>query len=447
MTIKKKDHEHGLLMSHMTLLLSSEADPLEDAAIFVLNGRVEAVGSAKELNLTYPNAQKLDLTGYLLIPGLINSHCHSPMGFFRGIAHRKSEQSSSESTMIENFFYPAEQSLTPDLIEPLAYGYLIDSLKSGITTTCDAYFFSDGMAKAMESLGVRGYIGEHIADLGGPIDSGFDVWNKVRRNIDSWSYSDRVKPMVYAHAADTVSIGLLSELASFSRSNNLPFHMHLSQSDGERQRVLKREKISPVAYAHKAKALNPNSILVHLVSATKDDFKMIADSGAYAGITPVSEMIYERLPPIEQISDLGVPVCLGTDGPASNDTADLFQELRVYALMMRDRKLSKSAFAPKKLLKMVWDNPSKVLGASDLGHLNVGAKADLVVLKNDLGVMPTDFLMENLIYSYSSRHVKHVMVDGRWALWDGDVCALSEKTIETAYESAVKAIWKKAGFI
>lgn len=447
MRMNKNDHRRGLLISHMTLLPSADSEPQNNAAIFVRNGRVEALGKFQDLDAAFPGAEKIDLTGYLVVPGFINSHCHSPMGFFRGIAHRKSEQSTTESTMIESFFYPAERSITPDLIEPLAYGYLVDSLKSGITTTCDAYFFSQGMAKAMENLGVRGFIGEHIADLGGPIASGRDLWHQVRLNIEAWTYSDRVKPMVYAHAADTVSLGLLTELAAFSRSNQLPFHMHLSQSDGERQRVLKREKLSPVAYAHKAKALNPNSILVHLVSATKEDFKIIADSGAFAGITPVSEMIYERLPPIAYISELDIPVCLGTDGPASNDTANLFEELRIYALMMRDRSLAKSDFSPQNLLKMVWDNPAKALAASDLGHLNVGAKADLVVLKNDLGVMPTDFWQENLIYSYSSRHVKHVMVDGNWVLWDGDICCMNEKEIEIAYEHAVKTIWRKAGFI
>jgi 5-methylthioadenosine/S-adenosylhomocysteine deaminase len=169
--------------------------------------------------------------------------------------------------MIENFFFPAEKALTPELIEPLSYPYLVDALRSGVTSCVDAYFFMDGMGRAFERLGMRGFIGEHIADLGGPHDAGKDTWKKVRHWIENWQFSSLVQPVVYAHASDTVSFSLLKEMGDFARTYALPFHMHLSQTWGERQRTMLREKKSPVRYALDAGVIGERSLLVHLVSA------------------------------------------------------------------------------------------------------------------------------------------------------------------------------------
>lgn len=434
------------ILAHAQVLCNAKDDSITDGAVCISGDKICDVGKSDEVIKRNSDAEIVDFRGHVLAPGFINSHCHSPMGFFRGICHGNQTAVDPNLTMIETIFYPAERSLTPELIEPLSYSNLVDALKSGITTSCESYFFSAGIAKAARKIGMRMFVGEHIADLGGPLAAGRDTWIKFRHAIENWPFPNHIHPMVYAHAADTVSSSLLRELGEFARSHNLPFHMHLSQSDGERSRVMAREGLSPVRYAHNAGVLGPNSMLVHLISIDDSDLDLLADSGAYAGITPVSEIIFERLPPIQNIVSKGIPVCLGTDGPASNDSAHMLEEIRTFVLLMKDRALSPEYYSAESALATVWENPAKALGRQDLGRLEKNCLADLVVFKSSLDVMPERQIKENLIYSFQSRHVNHVMVGGRWILWDGKLTLVSESDLEGAYKKAVNTVWKSAGF-
>jgi 5-methylthioadenosine/S-adenosylhomocysteine deaminase len=435
----------GLMLTDVTLIVDGETAPLTENALLLREGQVVDYGKSQELKQRYPGANQLSLPGHLVAPGLINSHTHASMGFFRGLAHVAAPPGTSQQTMIESFFYPAEKALTPDMIEPLAYSYLVDAIRSGVTCVADAYFYVQGVAAACDRLGMRAFVGEHIADLGGPIPAGLKHWQQTAKKIENWSFSDRIRPMVYAHAADTVSLPLLRELGDFARQHALPFHMHLSQSEGEWQRVKSRAGVSPVVYAEQAGVLGPNSLLVHLVSADRDDWQRLKDHGATAVICPISEMIYERLPDLRALIDQKIPYCLATDAPASNDGADLLREMRMFSLLLKDRGLSRSDYAAGRMLATVTSQPAQAYGLPTIGRLEPGYRADLVCFQADLGCLPMARPLETLLYSMGSRHVRHVMVDGEWVLWDRKLTKVNEDDLQSAYLSACERIHKIAG--
>ena len=378
----------------------------------------------------------LDATGWLITPGLINAHTHCPMGFFRGLGHGRSE-------LIEKFLFPAEKSLVPDVLEPLSWSYIYSGLRSGVTCFVDHYYFSAGVARALDRFGLRGAIGETVADCGGAFPSA-QAWAKARNEIESWPHSSRIMPVVAPHAADTVSPALLREMASWARSHQLPLHMHLSQTEGELRRVKARDGKTPVEVAHDCGALSERTLAVHLVSVSDRDIDLLRHTGTTAGFCPASQIIYESLMPVAKLMEAGIPLALGTDCAASNDSADMLQEMRTAALLLRDRKAAVGEQCAAEALAMATVNPARALGLP-CGKLEAGLAADLVFLKPDLSTLPLHDPQANLVWSFGSSQVQHVMVDGKWVLWRQHLPSQDEDDLRNAYEDAVAWICSKAG--
>ena len=420
-----------------TIVRSSYEPVLTDGAVFVVNGKIADIGSTTEVVARNPGERITDGSGFIVMPGMINAHTHSAMGFFRGRGHGK-------ENMIESFMFPAEKSLTPELLEPLSYSYIYGGLRSGVTCFADHYYYVEGVGKALERFGLRGVIGETVADLGGAFP-GRDRWDLARGLIDSWPFSDRIVPAVAPHASDTVSPELLTEIAAYATKNSIPLHMHLSQTAIEYSRVQKAHSLSPVELAQKCGALTPNSLVVHLISASKNDWKILAKSGAVAGLCTASQIIYEHLAPMVEIAANKVPFALGTDCAACNDSSDIMAEMRITGLMARDRNISLDDINPGTLLDSVTGVPAKVFGLQNrIGKLAKNYEADLVFCKIDLDALPMTDHLANLIYSMSSRHVKHVMVGGSWRLWNQNLVGNSIEDLQEAFVESVDIITKRA---
>ncbi|MBM4253768.1 MAG: amidohydrolase family protein [Deltaproteobacteria bacterium] len=424
-----------LLITGLTLI-TEPGTVLPDSGILVRGGQIAEIGPSAVVSGRHQNLTAVDARGYIGMPGLINAHTHVAMGFFRGLGHGQDE-------MIERFFFPAEKSLTPELLAPLSFSYIYAGLVAGVTCFSDHYYFSEGVAQAMERFGVRGVVGETVADLGGAFP-GRASWDRWRRLIDAWPYSSRITPSVAPHAADTCSEALLTELATFARDRKLPLHMHLSQTRGEFQRVQQRAGCTPVEFAHRCGALTDLTLAVHLVTSTVNDHKILCGQGVTAGICPASQIIYEQLAPIADLMRAGVPIALATDAAASNDTADLLAEMRLMALLAQDRGVPEEHRSPEAILSMTTENPARAIGlASKIGSLAVGKAADIVFLARDLSTEPSPKLTTNVIYSHTSRNVRHVMVDGRFVLYNGKPTMVDADQLLAEYEAAVAAIHRR----
>lgn len=381
---------------------------------------------------------EMDGTGFLAIPGLINVHTHAAMGFFRGLGHGR-------TNMIETFLFPAEKALTPELLEPLSWSYLITSLRAGVTCVADHYYMIAGVGRAIERLGMRGFIGETIADLGGAFP-GWESWTRARDGIESWNFSELVRPVVAPHAADTVSSKMLREAARFARHNNLTLHMHLSQTTGEMQRVRQQDGMTPVQKAFACDALWDRTLAVHMVSGREADYAELRTCGSTAVICPASQIVYEHLAPLENITATGVHWATATDCAASNDGADLLNDCKWLGLLARDRKASDEIFSPQALLASVTTVPARALGmAGQLGTLRKGALADIVFVRDDISMRPAFDDVHNLIYSAGSSGVEHVMINGQWRLWRRELCGANEAELTAAFEGAVREILRRTG--
>lgn len=425
-----------LAISNLLIIPGAFLDPITDGAIVIKDGRIEAIGTSADLTTKFASASWTDGRGKLILPGLFNAHTHVAMGFFRGLGHGKDE-------MIETYLFPAEKNLTPELLEPLSYSYIFDGLRSGVTSFVDHYYFSDGIGYAFDRLGVRGWIGETIADLGGAF-AGIESFTRAKHLIETSPHSSRVKHVIAPHAADTLSKQLLTEVSHYAKREDIPLHMHLSQTPGELQRVRKREKMSAVSFAESCEALGPKSLVVHLTSASAEDLQIIASSGSTIGWCPSSTVIYDRLAPVSGFFTNKIPLAIGTDCPASCDHADVLSELRTAALFAKDRGVDMASLSPDHLLAMATTIPAKVLGVDkELGSLEVGKRADLVVFDISLSSLPIENPLANVIFSMGARDVLHVMVEGKWVLWNRDTVMSSQIDLSSAYQNAVSEIQRR----
>lgn len=428
-----ENHERDFLIGNARVVIGAFRPILDNGAVAVSAGRILDVGETSALRAKYTNFKFFDAAGSVCLPGLINSHTHLPMGFFRGLGHGKKD-------MIESFLFPAEKNLSAELTEPLSYSYLIDGLRAGVTTFVDHYYFSQGVGKALERLGVRGWIGETVADLGGAFP-GIASFERAVKLIESKNFSSLIKHCIAPHAADTVSASLLKQCADYARANKLPLHMHLSQSAGELARVKARDGVSPVLAAKKAGALWEQSLVAHLTSASDEDLKIIKDTGATLAYCPSSTILYDHLANIKLASALEIPFALGTDCPASNDSADCLTELKFAGLIGRHAGIAHQQLSPDHLLAMSTINPARALGAErDVGSLEKGKVADLILLRCDVSALPAQNLLANIIYSMGSRDVTHVLVNGAWRLWNQSLVGINEKTLRNDYLLAIKEI-------
>jgi 5-methylthioadenosine/S-adenosylhomocysteine deaminase len=378
--------------------------------------------------------------GFMAMPPLWNAHTHCALNFFRGLGHEA--PGNAEASMIEQVLFPAEKNLSPELVEPLSYAHIIEGLRSGVGYFADHYYYVTGVGRALERFGLKGYIGETVADLGGA-KPGRDAWDRARNDMERWNFSSRIKPVVAPHAADTVSRPLLTELAKFARSQKIPLHMHLAQTEGEASRVRTRENLSPVELAYQCEALFERTLAVHMVEVNDQDLARIQETKATIGHCPVSQVIYHKLAPIELFRKKGIEIALGTDCGASNDSGNMMQEMKFAAILSRDRG---SIMTAKETLAAATTAPAKVFaGNAGLGLLKKGNPADLNFIKLDFEFFPEHDLHAHFVFSAQQHNVRHQMIDGEWTMWNQTPTQPDLEELSIAYRDSCREILSRCG--
>lgn len=414
----------NLLLVGATLITSDEV--IENGFVWIKDHKIEAI-SSKSIS-TPPDTLYIDATDYIITSGFINAHSHVSMNMFRDLAHQTND-------MIYKLFFPWEKKLSPEIIAALSYPYILGGLLSGTTAFADHYYFSENILEAFKVFGVKAIVGETVADIGSAMPSK-DKWKTIKESIENWSHdTSYFIPAVAPHATDSNSQELLSDMASFAKKNNLPLHMHLSQTQKEREFTLKNYGLTPVQFAEQCGALGKNTLAVHLVSADKEDLNIIKNSGTFFGFTPTSEIIYEKLPNLETILELQIPFLIGTDCAASHDSADMMQEMKTTHLLCQIYGKEKNL--TEKILTSTTSMASKFFGVPQWSNFSVDSDADLVFWEKSLETLPIQIPRENLLFSQNQGNVKHVMIRGQWQLFHRQPVGAALDDLKQEFESAL----------
>lgn len=427
--------------------VNPSADIIANGWIGIRGDRLARIG-AGAAGAPPPEARRtIDARGHLVLPGLINTHTHLPMTLFRGLA----DDLPLERWLQEHMF-PAEAAhMTP---ENAALGTLlgcVEMIRSGTTTCCDGYFLEDGVAEATAAAGIRAVLGQGVVDF--PAPGVPDPTRNVAAAVEfvqRWrNRSPKITPAIFCHSPYTCSAKTLRDAKQAAVENQVLLQIHLAETRSEQDSIRRRHRAGPVEYLRRLGVLDPQTLLVHCVWLDDEDPGRLADSGAVVSHNPDSNAkLGCGIAPLPQLLAAGVPVGIGSDGCASNNTLDLFRTMDFTAKLHKARSGDPTAVAAETVLRMATIDAARVLGlAAEIGSLEIGKKADLVLLDcNRPHLVPMYHPTSHLVYAARGGDVATVIIGGEIVYAQGRVTTVDAAEVVARARSAGEVIrrWRAA---
>jgi len=429
LNLREKRPADLLLTSGIILTLSPGSRPISEGALAIVDGRIVAVGAKAHVESLFEAAKAIDARGGLIMPGLVNSHTHAAMALFRGLA-----DDLPLKTWLENHIFPAEKKWVDE--EFVYWGTLLaiaEMIRSGTTTFADGYFFEEQAARAVQQSGMRAFLGQGILDFPTPDSpSPAETLKRIEALVQTHSGSSLIHPTLFPHSVYTCSPDLLRRCRDLADRYGVPLIIHLAETKSELDEVLRKYGKSPVNQMENLELLSPSLIACHCVWLTESEMDLLARRGVKVVHNPESNMkLASGVAPIPELLARGVTVGLGTDGCASNNNLDLFQEMDTAAKLDKVYRLDPTVMPSNVVLEMATLGGAKVLGLErEIGSLEVGKKADIIIL--DLHrphLQPIYNIVSQLVYSATGADVRDVIIDGKLVMQDRKLLTIDEETV------------------
>ena len=378
----------------------------------------------------------IDASGCIVMPGLINCHTHVSMALMRSVA---------DDVRLEKFLdrtFAIDAKRTPEDVRIGATLGCLEMARSGTTTLLDFYYSEDEIAKAVEQVGLRGYLGWTILDEKFTTQKGKPI-NNCENFIRAHKKSPLIKPIVSVQGVYVCSDETWLAARELANKEGTFCQYHLSETRFEVYEHQKKTGKRPVEYLSDIGFLGKGDVAAHGVWLTINEVRQLSKSGVSVAHCPVSNMKLASggVAPVPEMFAEGANVCLGTDGCSSNNTLDMFSEMKFASLMHKAHRWDAAVLPAQKCLDMATVDAAKAIGADRmLGSIEPGRKADIVVLDcNTASMVPTrlDNAIANIVYASPSHAVRDTMVDGKFVLRDGKITALDEPSfLKEAGEAA-----------
>ncbi len=406
-----------IIAAGMIITMNAAHDLWPDGAIAVRGDTIVAVGPRTEVQARFQAARTLSYPRDLVIPGLINAHSHAAMTCFRGLA-----DDLPLETWLREHIFPAERLLCRDLVYWGTRLAIAEMILSGTTTFCDMYLFADAIAQAAQETGMRAIIGEVLYDFPSPnygdISAGLAFTEDLFRN---WHNDPLVQVAVKPHAIYTCSPDLLVQCGELAERHGALLVTHVAETHKEMAESLQRFGATPVGHLHNLGLLHDRLVADHAVVLSPRDRELLAASGAGVVHCPESNMkLASGVAPVRELLDLGVPVALGTDGCASNNNLDMFQEMDTAAKLHKVFHQNPTVLPAPTVLGLATTAGARVLRLQDrVGSLEPGKQADVVVINGDQPhLVPLFNPYSQVVYAAGGADVRTVLIAGRLVLED-----------------------------
>ncbi len=428
--VQAKDKADMIVYGDYVLSMEVDAGVLQDGAVAVKDGAVLAVGSRDEIDLNYFTDRKISGAGKVLMPGLINGHTHAAMVLFRGMA--------DDMTLIDwlqNFIFPMEGKFVDErFVRAGASLACWEMIRGGTTTIVDMYFYPGVAAEVYKTCGIRAILGAPMIDYPSPGFEGWDDSFAAGRDFVS-NFDDPSGKLTAAfapHGAYTVSPEHLREVLAAAQYANAPLMMHVAESPSEMTVMEERYHNSSVRHIASLGMLSYPMIAAHMVWPDEDEMDMMAMSDIGPIHNPTSNMkTAAGFSPVPQMIAKGINVGLGTDGAASNNDLDMWEEIRLTALLHKGKSGDATAMPASTALAMATRMGAAAIGLGDVtGTLSPGKRADMIQLTlSSPRMAPLYDIESHLVYVAGSRDVVTTIVDGQVLMHNGKVRTLSAATV------------------
>jgi 5-methylthioadenosine/S-adenosylhomocysteine deaminase len=398
-------------------------------SVVAAGGRIEAVLPTVEAHARYAAARQVSLRNHALIPGLVNLHTHAAMTLMRGLA-----DDLPLMEWLKNHIWPAEmRHVSAEFVRDGTLLACAEMLRGGVTCFNDMYFYPEAAVEAAAEAGMRAAIGMIVVDF--PTSYASDAEDYLSKGLtlrDGHRGDPLLRFCMAPHAPYTVSDKTFGKVVTFAEQLEVPVHIHLHETSDEIRESLERYGVRPLERLRSLGVLGPNLIAVHMVHLTQEEVQLVAEQRCAIAHCPSSNLkLASGIEPPVQLLAHGISIGLGTDGAASNNRLDLFEEMRIAALLAKMATRRPEILPAHQVLEMATLHGARALGwEAEIGSLVPGKSADMTAV--DLSapeVSPCYDPVSHLVYAAGRQHVSHVWVAGRLLVDEGRLAALSEREL------------------
>jgi 5-methylthioadenosine/S-adenosylhomocysteine deaminase len=402
---------------------------IANGALAIDGTDIVAVDTAENIGRQFRGRETIDTTGQIVLPGLINTHTHAAMVLFRGLA-----DDLALSEWLNKYIFPAEaKSVSPEFVRSGTRLAALEMIQSGTTTFTDMYYFEEEVAAATKAAGLRAVLGQTIiqfpvADAKTPADA----LVRAEAFINAFKDDPLITPAVAPHAMYTLDGPTLKAARDLSRRHSVPTLIHLAETHDEIQAAQLRFKSSPVAYLDSLGFLGPGVLGAHGVWVSDADIAVLKARGVGISHNPESNMkLASGTAPVPAYLRADLAIGLGTDGAASNNDLDMFEAMRVAALLHKHESVDPRALSARTAVEMATIRGARALGMDKrIGSLEPRKHADVITVStNGARQTPMYDAVSHLVYVIRGDDVQNTIVNGRVIMRDRKVLTLDEKAV------------------
>ena len=418
-------HQNSLLCARWVVPVDPAGAVLEDHCVALRDGMIEAVLPRSAAEARYPFYERIALDEHVLIPGLVNAHTHAAMSLMRGLA-----DDLPLMRWLEEHIWPAEKKhVSPQFVKDGTLLACAEMLRGGVTCFNDMYFFPEAALEAALEAGMRVSVGIIVVDF--PSAYGSDPDDYLAKGLalrDRWREHPLVSFCLAPHAPYTVSDASFRKIAKVAGELYVPMHIHLHETADEIARSIAEHGVRPIARLQRLGLLGPGLIAVHAVHLGDDEIALLARHGASVAHCPSSNLkLASGFAPVAKIVAAGINLAIGTDGAASNNRLDMFEEMRLAALLAKAVAQDAEALPAHAALRAATLGGAAALGLeARIGSISPGKAADLAAVRLAgagagafAELLPCYDPVSHLVYSAGRQHVTDVWVAGRHLLQGG----------------------------
>jgi 5-methylthioadenosine/S-adenosylhomocysteine deaminase len=402
---------------------------IDDGAVAIIDDQIHAVGPTEDLKKSFSASEEVDCEGKVLMPGLVNAHTHLAMNILRGLADDR-----RLDVWLLGYIMPVEREfVSPEFIKMGTILACAELIKSGVTTFADMYYFEDQVAESAAEVGLRGICCQTILKFPSPDAASYeDALASAKKLIKKWKDHPLITPAIAPHAAYTATIDILKQATKLAKKHDVPLHIHVSETSQEVEDSLRDLDVPVVTYLESQKVLKSKVIAAHCVHIDDREMHTLHKYGVGIAHNPTSNLkLSSGIAPVKRMLELGLNVGIGTDGVSSNNDLDMFEEVRLAALLAKGSSGDPTALPAKTALAMATSMGAKAIHLGDqIGSIVNGKKADLILVDlNTLHNSPQfnndqNSIYAQLVYAAKSTDVTDVMVNGRWLMRSGELLTI-----------------------
>lgn len=413
------------LILHNCHILTPSGDIQRHCDLIIDAGKISAILPAGQVDLGQAH-ELLEGQEMLAMPGLINTHAHVPMGIFRGLA---------EDVAIERWFNEFMWPLESNLIEEDVYWGmllgLVEMIEGGVTTVADHYFFMDQAARAVEQAGTRAALGWAVFG-----DRGYDALAETAAFAERWQgqANGRITTWMAPHAPYTCDDDFLRATVAHAQRLGVGIHIHAAEEMGQTQASLQKRGITPIQVLAETGILDGPVIIAHGCGLLPEDIELLREAVGPVGVAHAPKTYLKLgmgLTPILALQAAGIPVGLATDGAVSNNTLDIFESLRLMAMLQKHEARNPEVMTIRLALQMAMQDSATVVGLADkIGQLSPGYLADVILVDlSGAHHQPLHSLTASLVYNTRASDVQTVIVNGQIIMRDRQILTLDKAEI------------------